>query len=168
MKITETKNLVIKELNTGDADFILELVNDPDWINFIGDRGVKTKKQASKYILDRHVKSYLDHGFGLYVVKIKGKDIPIGICGLVKRSGLEDVDIGFAFLPQYRGKGYAYESAIAVLNYARIELGIHRVVAITSPENEPSARLLERLGLKFDKLIKLPNQEEDSCLFIPA
>ena len=168
MEILETENLTISEINTGDAEFILELLNDPDWIRFIGDRGVRTKKEAARYILAKHVKSYLKFGFGLYRVKLKNNEHPIGICGLVKRDGLDDVDIGFAFLPAFRRNGYAYESATAMLEYAKDVLEIERIVAITSLDNENSGKLLEKLGLRFDKIIRLPNDDKESRLYVLA
>jgi len=168
LKILETENLTISELNTGDAEFIRELLNDPDWIRFIGDRGVRTNQEAARYILAKHIKSYLKYGFGLYRVKLKNNDRPIGICGLIKRDGLVDIDIGFAFLPKFRRQGYAFESASAILKYSKEVLQIDRIVAITSLDNVNSEKLLNKLGLRFEKKIQLPNDDKESKLYVPA
>jgi len=168
LKILETENLTISELNTGDAEFIRELLNDPDWIRFIGDRGVRTNQEAARYILSKHIKSYLKYGFGLYRVKLKNNDRPIGICGLIKRDGLVDIDIGFAFLPKFRRQGYAFESASAILKYSKEVLQIDRIVAITSLDNVNSEKLLNKLGLRFEKKIQLPNDDKESKLYVPA
>lgn len=148
-----------------DAAFILKLVNDPLWLRFIGDRGVRTLEDARAYILKGPVAMYERVGFGLYLVEHKRDGVPLGICGLIKRDGLDDVDLGFAFLPEFRAQGYAYESAAAVLAYGRNVLGLKRIVAITSPDNERSVHLLEKLGFTFEKMIQLPNDSEAVKLF---
>ncbi|MEW5941563.1 MAG: GNAT family N-acetyltransferase, partial [Chloroflexota bacterium] len=124
-----------------------------------------TLDDARGYIQTRLVDSYTRFGFGLYLTLLKGDGTPIGICGLIKRDGLEDVDIGFAFLPQYWSKGYAFESASAVLVHGRDALGLNRIAGITTPDNLSSIRLLEKLGLKFERMIKLPNDGEELKLF---
>src|SRR5688572_6108430 len=117
--IAETERLLITEFTFDDATFIQELVNTPSWIENIGDRNVKSEKDAKRYLENGPLKSYNEHGFGLYKVTLKETNLPIGMCGLIKRDMLEDVDIGFAFLPAYEGKGYGFESSSAVLNFAR-------------------------------------------------
>ena len=164
-KVLETERLIIRKLNVDDAAFIFELVNDPDWLRFIGDRGVRTLEDAGKYILNGPMAMYERVGFGLYLVELKSNGTPIGMCGLIKREGLDDVDIGFAYLPQFRAQGYAYEAASAVLAYGRREFGLKRIVAITSVDNERSIQLLEKLGFAFEKLIKLPGDDEELKLF---
>jgi RimJ/RimL family protein N-acetyltransferase len=104
-------------------------------------------------------------GFGLYLTVLKGENLPIGICGLIKRDSLEDVDLGFAFLPKFRGKGYAYESALAVMDYGKRTLGLNRLVAITSPDNYDSGRLLEKLGFKFERMVKLSDDSAEVSLY---
>lgn len=165
MKILETERLILRLQTTEDALFILELVNDPSWIQFIGDRGVKTVEEAASYIENGAIRMYEQFGFCLYVVEIKEDQTPIGICGFVKRETLEDVDIGFAFLPDYWGKGYAYEAASAVLAYGLVTLGFNRIVAITTQENYASAKLLERIGLQFERVIQFSNDSEELRLF---
>jgi len=165
MHIFETNRLQLCRLTLKDAPFILELVNDPAWIRFIGDRGIRTLKAAKEYIKNGPKKSYAQFGFGLYLVKLKDSDIPMGMCGLLRRDTLDDVDIGFAFLPQYTGKGYASEAAKVVLDHARNILGMKRILAITSVDNNNSIRLLEKLGFKFIKIIRLTPDAEESRLF---
>ena len=133
--ILETERLVLEELSTGDEQFIFELMNCPGWIKHIGDRGIKTLKDAINYMNSRLIASYRVNGYGLFKVVLKDSSTPIGLCGLVNRSTLEYPDIGFAFLPDQSGKGYGYESASSILDYAKEVLGIEKVVAITSAEN---------------------------------
>ncbi len=164
--ILETERLYLRYQTEDDAAFVLELVNDPAWIQFIGDRGVRTVEQARSYIANGAIEMYQKYGFGLYLVARKEDDVPIGLCGLIKRDGLEDVDIGFAYLPPYRSKGYAYEAAAAVMQYARQEVGLTRVVAITNVDNHASGRLLEKIGLRFERLIQMPNDTKELKLFV--
>jgi [ribosomal protein S5]-alanine N-acetyltransferase len=163
----ESERLSLRRLNAGDAEFILELLNDPSFIQNIGDRGVRTVADACRYIANGPVASYERFGFGLFLVQLKKSGIPIGICGLLKRDSLEDVDVGFAFLPAFRLKGYAFESASAVMKYGRDALGLNRIVAITAPRNEGSIRVLEKLGLRFERMVNLPGHGGESKLFSP-
>jgi len=165
--VLETDRLILRRLTTGDAEFVLELLNEPSFLQYIGDRGVRSLEEAREYIVNRLVASYERNGFGLYLVELKESRIPIGISGLVKRDALPDADIGFAFLPAYWSKGYAVESAAAVMNYARDVLGLTRIVAITSLDNEGSAKLLGKIGLRFERLIKLSEDAEEVKLFTP-
>ncbi|QDZ97877.1 N-acetyltransferase [Lysinibacillus fusiformis] len=165
MNILKTERLILRLQTTDDAPFILELVNDPSWIQFIGDLGVKTVEEAARYIENGAIRMYEQFGFCLYVVEKTEDQTLIGICGFVKRDNLEDVDIGFAFLPDYWGKGYAYEAASAVLAYGLDTLGFNRIVAITTQNNHASAKLLERIGLQFEKVIQFSNDSEELRLF---
>ena len=165
MKVLETERLILRRVTVEDDEFILELLNDPAWLRFIGDRGVRTLDAARAYILNTLVSMYERLGFGLYLTELKGEGIPVGVCGLIKRDSLEDVDIGFAFLPEFRGKGYAYESASAVMAYGRRTFDLNRLVAITSPDNYDSARLLEKLGFKFEGTVKLSDDDAGVSLF---
>jgi RimJ/RimL family protein N-acetyltransferase len=168
LKVLETDRLILRRLSTDDAEFILELLNDPSWLRFIGDKGVRTVADARDYILKGPVEMYDRLGFGLYMTEVKEGHVPIGLCGLIKRDTLEDVDIGFAFLPSYQGKGYAFEAASAVLEYGKNVLGLSRIVAITSVDNDPSAKLLEKLGFRFEKMVRLTNDNQEVRLFTPA
>ena len=160
MDIIETKRLVLRRQTTKDAEFILALMNDPEWIRNIGDRGVHTTEEARAYIRDGAVDMYNKHGFGLYLVELKEDRTPIGICGLVKRDSMDDVDLGFALAPDYRGKGYAREAASATVDYSRAKVGLNRLVAIVSPNNANSKRLLENLGFSFERAIDYPNGDK--------
>ena len=160
MDVLKTDRLVLRRLSVGDAAFILELMNDPGWLRFIGDRGVRTLEDARQYILSGPVDMYDRLGFGLYAVELKGSGSLIGICGLIKRETLPDIDLGFAFLPRFSGQGYASEAAAAVLTYERQALGIARVLAITSPDNDRSIKLLERIGFRFQGMLQLSQDDE--------
>jgi RimJ/RimL family protein N-acetyltransferase len=163
--VLETERLALRRFDEGDAAFILELVNDPDWIRFIGDKRVCSLEDARGYIARGPLAMYERCGFGLYLVEAKGSGEPLGMCGLIRREGLADVDIGFAFLPRHRGQGLAREAAAACLAYGRDVLKIARVVAITSRDNEDSARLLEWLGMRFEKTVSLPGDPEELRLY---
>lgn len=160
VNILETERLSLREVNKSDAEFILDLLNQPSFIKYIGDRNVRTLEDSRHFIETRFADSYERLGFGLWLVELKTNKTPIGICGFVKRDYLPDADIGFAFLPEYEKKGYGFESAGAVVKYGSETLDIKRVLAITSLDNESSGKLLERLGFKFDELIKSPDDKE--------
>ena len=165
MTILETERLRLRQLSADDAPFILRLLNDPDWLQFIGDKSVRTLDDAREYLRKGPIAMYAREGFGLYLAVLKERDVPVGLCGLIQRDGLNDVDIGFAFLPAYRGLGYATESAAAVIAHGRTTLGLARIVAITSSDNTRSTRLLERLGFAREQLVRLPGDTEDVQLF---
>jgi RimJ/RimL family protein N-acetyltransferase len=150
-RVLETPRLALRELNAGDAGFMLALLNDPDWIRYIGDRGVRTVEEASQYLDERLVSMYARLGFGLWGVELRGRRELIGICGLIKRDTLESVDLGFAFMPVHRGRGYAYESALASRDYGIRTLGLDRLLAIATPINLASVRLLEKLGFRHER-----------------
>lgn len=166
MTILETERLSLRELAPGDDAFILELLNDPGFLQNIGDRGVRTLDDAWGYIANSAIASYEKNGFGLYRTALKHGDEPAGICGLVKREGLDHPDIGFAFLERFWGNGYASESAAAVLAYARATLGLGRILAITALDNRASIAVLEKVGLRYDRIVKLPNHAVESRLFV--
>jgi len=163
--VLETERLILRHLSIDDAEFILELLNEPSFLRYIGDKGVRTIDDARQYILNGPIKSYERHGFGLYLVELKEGGLPIGISGLVKRPALTDADVGFAFLPAYWSKGYAVESASAVMAYGREVLGLTRILAITSPDNEMSAKLLGKIGLRFERMVRLAEDEPEIKLF---
>jgi RimJ/RimL family protein N-acetyltransferase len=162
--VIQTERLVLRELELRDAGFILELLNEAAFLRFIGDKGVRTPADARDYIQKGPVDSYRRHGFGLYAACLRD-GTPIGICGLVKRDGLADVDVGFAFLTRYCSMGYAVESAAAVLAHARSVLRLRRIVAITAPDNFGSIAVLERIGLKFERMIRLAEGSPELKLF---
>ncbi len=168
MIIAETERLSIRRLTAADAPFMLELLNEPSFLRFIGDRGVRSVEDAAAYILAGPVASYERFGFGLYLVLLKGDGTPAGICGLLKRDALPDVDLGFAFVPRCWRRGYASESAAAVLAYGRDVLGLRRVVAICSPDNDASIGLLEKLGFRREGLVRLSPDGPDTALLALA
>jgi RimJ/RimL family protein N-acetyltransferase len=157
--------LTLRRLEIGDAEFIIGLLNDPSFLRFIGDKGVRTLDDAREYISNGPIASYERFGFGMYLTERKDDAVPIGICGLLKREALKDVDVGFAFLPQFWSKGYAFESASAVMAYGRNVLGLTRIVAITSSDNEASIRLLSKLGMKFESMVRLSAESPEIRLF---
>ena len=162
-KILETERLYLREFNLEDADFVLRLLNSPKWIEFIGDRNVRTHADATGYLKNNLIKSYKENGFGLWVLVLKETNIAIGACGLVNRDTLEDIDIGFAMLPGYLGLGYGYEIANATMNYAKNTLHLDKIVGITNPNNIASIKLLNKIGLRFEKTIEL--SDKDTVLF---
>jgi len=163
--IALTERLVIRRLTLADADFIRGLLNESSFLENIGDRGVRTLAEAEAYLQNGPLTSYRTNGFGLYLVLLQAGGVPIGICGLLRRDFLEDADIGFAFLPAYWQQGYAFESATAVVTHAREALGLRRLLGVTSPGNLGSIRVLEKLGLTFSRLVRMPGEESDVKLF---
>ena len=164
MTIAETDRLYLRHMSTDDAAFILELVNEPAWLEFIGDRGVRHLDDARAYIANGPIAMLERHGFGLSVVIRKADLAPIGICGLLKRDTLDDVDLGFAVLARYRGHSYAREAAQAAIAYGFGSLGLKRIVAIAKPGNARSLYLLQSLGFTAERLVTLTNGEPPVCL----
>jgi RimJ/RimL family protein N-acetyltransferase len=163
--VLETERLALHRLSTEDADFILELLNEPSFLRYIGDKGVRTRADACTYILTGPVASYERFGFGLYRVSLKATGQPMGICGLLKRDALEHADLGFAFLPRFWSKGYAFESAARVVAHAHEALGLRCILAITSPDNAASIALLEKLGFSFERMARLSDKQPEVRLF---
>jgi [ribosomal protein S5]-alanine N-acetyltransferase len=159
MTILETDRLVLRQFTADDAPFMLDLLTSPPWLRFIGDRGVRTIDDARQYIQNGPMKSYAEFGFGGYLVQLKAADQLIGLCGLFRRETLPDIDLGFAFIPGYEGKGYGYEVASALLSYAKNQLHLDRITAFCDPENQASIRLIEKLGLRFEKPIQFNGKE---------
>ncbi|MCP4458773.1 MAG: GNAT family N-acetyltransferase [Cytophagales bacterium] len=152
--IFKTERLILREFNLNDTEFILTLLNTKGFLEFIGDKNVRTLEDAEMYLEEGPMKSYKENGFGLWLVVLKDSMTPIGMCGFVKREWLDDIDIGFAFLSEYSGKGYAYEVASATMDYGKNTLGLNTVVAITDPSNNASKKLLTKLDLHFVKEIE--------------
>lgn len=164
----ETKRLRLRELCVDDAPFMLALLNDPEFLSNIGDRNVRTLGDARAHIAEKYLDHYARHGFGIYLVVRKRDGASIGMCGLVNRDALDDVDIGYAMLPAYRRRGYALEAARATLKHAYDALGLDRVVALTWPGNDASAALLEKLGMKYERTLRLADGDEESLLYATA
>jgi len=165
MQVMVTERLVLRTLVLEDAAFILELVNDPDWLKYIGDRGVRTLDDARGYIQKGPMEMYARLGYGLFRVELKSDGTPIGLCGLVKRDSLPEVDLGFAFLARHRGQGYAQEAAAATLAHARNAYGLQRILAIVSPGNGRSIRLLQKLGFSFERSLLLAGGTDEVRLY---
>ena len=166
MSVTETARLRLREMRDDDASFILEVLTDPDFIANVGDRGVHDLSAARRYIADGPGSSYAKYGFGLYLVELLADRAPLGICGLLRRDSHPDVEIGFAFVPRARGHGYALEAARATLAYAQSTLGLTRVVALTAPANRPSIRILESIGLRFERMVRFTPDAGERRLFV--
>lgn len=165
MKIIETERLTMREYTEDDAGFIYELLNSPGWLKHIGSRGISGLKEAGMYIKTMMMPSYAENGFGMYMMELKEDGTPIGMCGLIKREALDDIDIGFAVLPSYEGKGYTSEAAVKIMEHAQ-ELGLKKIVAMTVTYNLGSIRVLEKIGMKYEKMINLPNDPEELMLFV--
>jgi RimJ/RimL family protein N-acetyltransferase len=165
MIVPEIERLILRRFTADDAQFILMLLNEPSFLRYIGDKKVRSLDDARQYILNGPVASYEQNGFGLLLVELKDSHTSIGMCGLIKRAELPDPDIGFAFLPAYWNKGFAFEAAAAVLQDARERLRLKRILAITSLDNESSIKLLQRLGFRFERVIKLSKDGEQVRLF---
>jgi RimJ/RimL family protein N-acetyltransferase len=165
MSLIETERLSIRRMNEADAPFILELVNEPAFIKNIADRGVRNLDDARNYIANGPLAMYERYGFGLFAVELKESGEPIGMCGLLKRDSLEDVDLGYAIFERHWGKGYASEAARAVVDYGRKTFGLKRILAITSQDNDGSINVLKKMGFQFEKLITMPGDDEEINLF---
>ncbi len=165
--VIRTDRLAMRQLDSDDADFIVELLNEPGFLRYIGDKGVRTSADACDYIAKGPGESYLRNGYGLYAVCLHD-GTRTGICGLVKREGLDDPDVGFAFLSRYGSRGYAAESAAAVLRYGSAVLKLPRIVAITSPDNAASMAVLKKIGLRFERMIRLADEGLAVRLFGPG
>ena len=163
--IIRTERLTLRELAERDAAFILRLLNEPSFLEYVGDKGVRTLADARQYIREGPIASYKQHGFGLYIVQHSEGGCSIGMCGLLKRDTLDDPDIGFAFVPESWSQGFATESARAVLDRARSQHGLSRVVAITAPHNSASIQVLEKIGLRFEKTLSLSEGSPEIFLF---
>lgn len=168
MSVLSTERLEIRALTTGDAAFIHALLNDPDWVRFIGPRDAATVEAARAYIERAYLPLYATPGVGLWAVHRRGESEPLGVCSLLRRDTLDAPDLGFAFLPAGRGHGYAREVAAALLAHALGPLGHARVVAICSPDNAASRRVLEDVGMRFDRPIRMSEAGEELCLYASA
>jgi len=170
MKILETERLNLRTIEPDDAAFYYELVNDPTWLEFIGDKGIHSVEAARIAIIDGPMAMQKAHGHSLYVMERKSDGQPLGLCGLIKRDTLPDVDVGYAIRPAHFGQGYTYEAAVAVVAYARARLRMKRLLGLTDPGNINSINLLAKLGLRFVERRNLPPNDRATniyCLEFP-
>src|SRR5690349_1263235 len=165
MEIIESERILLRPFTLEDVEFIVELLNTDGWIRYIGDRNVKTIEQARNYLLNGPMKSYETNGFGLSLAELKINHTPIGMCGLLKRDYLDHADIGFAFLPDYTGKGYAYEITTEIIGYGLKKLQMEKILAITLPENSAPIKLLENTGFRYDNNFITPDTGEELYLY---
>lgn len=162
----DTARLALTELSDADAEFIRGLLNEPSFLRYIGDRGVRTVEDARRYIQDGPVAMYAKYGYGLLRVGLRQDGTPIGICGVLKRDALPGPDLGFSLLPAYWSRGFAFEAADAVVRDVRRRLGLGRILAITSPDNDASIRLLGKLGFGFERMMRLAEDAGEVRLFV--
>lgn len=160
----QTERLYLRRLTEDDAHFVYELLNSPGWLQYIGDRGITSLEKAKEYIVEKYYPSY-DNGLGNYCLVRKEDNIAVGTCGLYQRANLEYPDIGFALLPEFFGKGYAYESAKSLLEYALNQLKLPKVYGFTLPTNEASKKLLIKIGLHENGNINFEDDPEELLLF---
>lgn len=160
MRVLETERLVLRRLTLDDAEFIFRLVNEPAWLRYIGDKHVRNLDDARNYLRTGPLDMYDRLGFGMFLCELKSTGEAVGSCGLLKRDTLPDPDIGYAFLPEHWGKGYALEAASAVLKYGHREHRLPRILAITSPDNERSIQVLQKCGMHFQRSIEMAEQDQ--------
>ncbi len=160
-----TPRLTIRHLTLADAGFMLRLLNEPSWLRFIGDRGVHTLEDAERYLQQGALENYARLGFGFCAVDLRASGATVGMCGLTQRDYLDSPDIGFAFLPEHAGQGLAFEAASAVMQDARETLGLRRILATTRLDNQASQKLLLKLGLQFERIIRSPDGSRDLQLY---
>jgi len=163
--VCKTENLLLREFSASDAAFTLQLLNSKGWLDYIGNKGVHTIEDAKTYLTSGPISNYKKLGFGLYLVELNDNNTPIGMCGLLKREALPNVDIGFAFLPEYMKKGYAREAVKAILDHIHKNLKIKIVLAITQENNQRCIKLLNALGFAYQKNVKLSNDEQELLLY---
>jgi len=164
--VIETPRLIIRPFTLEDAPFILRLLNEPSFIENIADKGVRTLEQAADYLVHGPMRSYAAHGHGLWMVALKETGTPLGMCGLIKREAFQDIDVGYAFLPEHTSRGYALESVEAVLDFGRRTFGLTRVIALVTPGNARSERLLAKTGFTFEGFVKMDPDPEDVALYV--
>ena len=163
--IVETKRLRLREITVADAEFVLRLTNEPSFVANIGDKGLKSLHDAERFILEGYWTNQQRSGYGMFLVELKGGGEPIGGCGLLYRKALGVTDIGFAFLPEYWNRGFAYEAAEAIMKYGRSTLGVNKIVGLTSEDNPGSINLLKKLGMDFERTVKMSDDDPGTVLY---
>jgi RimJ/RimL family protein N-acetyltransferase len=163
--IVETKRLILREITVEDAEFILRLVNEPSFVSNIGDKGLKNLNDAERFTLEGYWTNQERSGYGMFLVELKGKGVPIGVCGLLFRKVLDVTDIGFAFLPEYWNRGFAFEAAEVVMQYGDLTLVVSNIVGLTSEDNLGSIKLLKKLGMDFEKTVRMSDDDPGTVLY---
>ena len=163
--IPGTERLQLRKLTLDDAGLMLAVWNDPAFVRHVGDRGIRTTEEAHDAMRKGALHLYEAFGYGPYRIGLKGDDTAVGICGLFRRDGLDEPDIGYSTLPEFCGKGYAYEAAIAVMDYARSEFDLERLIAIISPQNDASIGLIRKLGFEFERMHTMPDDDDEVCIY---
>ncbi|GGH45214.1 GCN5 family acetyltransferase [Mangrovimonas yunxiaonensis] len=165
MIVAETPRLIISTFTTADAPFLISLLNTPSYLKYVGDKNIKTLTAAKNHIKERHLKSYKEHGFGFYKLQLKTTQETIGSCGLARRAELDHVDLGFAFLPEHEGHGYGHEASLKIMQLAKTQFNLKKLVAITLPTNQNSIKLITKLGFALEKKVKPFEDDEELLLF---
>jgi RimJ/RimL family protein N-acetyltransferase len=163
--IVETKRLILRKITVEDAEFVLRLVNEPSFVSNIGDKGLRNQNDSEQFILEGYWTNQERSGYGMFIAELKGEGDPIGCCGLLYRKVFDVTDIGFAFLPEYWNLGFAYEAAVAVLEYGQSTLGVNKIVGLTSEDNLSSINLLKKLGMDFEKTVKMSDDDPGTVLY---
>lgn len=161
----QTEHLKMRRLNLDDAGLMLAIWNDPGFIRNVADRGIRTVEQAQEAMEKGAMHLYETYGYGPYRVALRDCDTAIGLCGLFRRDSLDDPDIGYAILPDHRGKGIAYEASAAVIEHARSDLALKRLIALISPNNSASIGLIRKLGLEFERMHRMPDDDDEVCIY---
>jgi len=161
----ETRRLILRRFEAGDAPFVLRLLNEPSFIENIGDKGVRSLEDAQRYLREGPMAMYELHGFGLWHASRKSDGEAVGMCGLLRRDNLPDVDIGYAYLPGFWGQGFAFEAAEATMRHAAGKFGLRRLIGVVSPGNSGSIRVLEKLGMSFECMYPMHPGQPEVCLY---
>ena len=165
MTVLETERLLLSRLSYADCDFIVELLNEPAFQRYIGDKEVRSRADAREYLRKGPIGSYERHGYGMFLVRSRSDNAPMGMCGLVKRKEFDAPDVGFAFLRRFWASGYAAESATAVLEYGKNVLSLPRIIAMVDPNNGASVRLVAKLGMTFETMVRMPEESQDINMY---
>lgn len=165
MIVAETERLVLRHFTLEDTDLVLRLLNEPSFLENIGDKGVRTKEQAEAYLRDGPIRSYEKNGFGAYLLALRESGEPIGLCGLIRRDQFPDPDVGYALLPEHWNRGYAHEAAAAAMEHGRRDHGLTKIIALVKPGNAGSIRVLEKLGLAYSGLVRMEPDGVEAALY---
>ena len=161
----ETARLTLRRIEPDDASFLVGLLNQPSFLANIGDKGVRNDEDARRYMREGPMAMYEAFGYGLWHVARRSDGMPLGMCGLLRRDILPDTDVGYAFLPEFWGQGYAFEAADASVRHGAGKFGLKRIIGVVSEGNLPSIRVLEKLGMKFERMYPMRPDEPEVRLY---